>query len=195
MSTTGAVREAADAGAAGRARSRRRRPRPTPASGSKRRPRRRTYTDPADAKPPPGERLVTRRPVRRRLPARRRPTATRRRNAADWVADPPFGAKSGRRVLRQANSFFHEDAIAVPAAAGASCPANGHVRGVGAARPDAPADGASRCRSPAARRCGGARSRRRDRRTAAATLGTRKGPLPAPGAVGEADARPPPTSG
>ncbi len=33
------------------------------------------------------------------------------RNAPDWVADPPFGAKSGRRVLRQANSFFHEDHV------------------------------------------------------------------------------------
>ena len=33
------------------------------------------------------------------------------RNAADWVTDPAFGAKSGRRVLRQANSYFHEDAI------------------------------------------------------------------------------------
>jgi hypothetical protein len=33
------------------------------------------------------------------------------RNAADWVADPAFGAKSGRRVLRQANTFFHQDVI------------------------------------------------------------------------------------
>jgi hypothetical protein len=33
------------------------------------------------------------------------------RNAADWVADPAFGAKSGRRVLRQANTFFHQDSI------------------------------------------------------------------------------------
>jgi hypothetical protein len=33
------------------------------------------------------------------------------RNAADWVTDPPFDAKSGRRVLRQANTFFHQDAI------------------------------------------------------------------------------------
>ncbi|MBX9580650.1 MAG: PSD1 and planctomycete cytochrome C domain-containing protein [Gemmataceae bacterium] len=33
------------------------------------------------------------------------------RNPADWVADPPFGAKSGRRVLRQANSYFHEDMV------------------------------------------------------------------------------------
>ena len=33
------------------------------------------------------------------------------RNPADWVADPPFGARSGRRVLRQANSYFHEDMV------------------------------------------------------------------------------------
>ncbi|MBN9522322.1 PSD1 domain-containing protein [bacterium] len=33
------------------------------------------------------------------------------RNAAEWTADPPFGAKSGRRVLRQANSFFHQDSL------------------------------------------------------------------------------------
>jgi hypothetical protein len=33
------------------------------------------------------------------------------RNAADWVTDPAFGARSGRRVLRQANSFFHEDVM------------------------------------------------------------------------------------
>ena len=42
------------------------------------------------------------------------PGATNRntsRNAADWVTDPPFGTRSGRRVLRQANTFFHEDVI------------------------------------------------------------------------------------
>jgi cytochrome c553 len=33
------------------------------------------------------------------------------RNAADWLTDPPFGAPSGRRVLRQANSNFTEDVI------------------------------------------------------------------------------------
>jgi hypothetical protein len=33
------------------------------------------------------------------------------RNAADWLSDPAFGAKSGRRVLRQANSFFTQDNI------------------------------------------------------------------------------------
>ncbi len=54
------------------------------------------------------------------------PGATNRnttRNSADWVTDPPFRAHSGRRVLRQANTFFHEDviqfrsAIRVPGAA------------------------------------------------------------------------------
>jgi hypothetical protein len=33
------------------------------------------------------------------------------RNAAEWVADPPFGAPSGRRVLRQANSHFLRDTV------------------------------------------------------------------------------------
>jgi hypothetical protein len=38
-------------------------------------------------------------------------TSNTTRNAADWVTDPPFGARSGRRVLRQANAFFHQDEI------------------------------------------------------------------------------------
>lgn len=33
------------------------------------------------------------------------------RNAADWVTDPPFKAWAGRRALRQANTFFHQDTI------------------------------------------------------------------------------------
>ncbi len=33
------------------------------------------------------------------------------RNAADWVADPPFGAPSGRRVLRQANGSYYETVL------------------------------------------------------------------------------------
>jgi hypothetical protein len=33
------------------------------------------------------------------------------RNAADWIADPPFGAPSGRRVLRQASAHFFEDTV------------------------------------------------------------------------------------
>jgi hypothetical protein len=33
------------------------------------------------------------------------------RNAAEWITDPSFGVKSGRRALRQANTFFHEDVM------------------------------------------------------------------------------------
>ncbi|MFM8271739.1 MAG: PSD1 and planctomycete cytochrome C domain-containing protein, partial [Gemmata sp.] len=33
------------------------------------------------------------------------------RNAADWVTDPPFKAHSGRRALRQANTFFHQNNV------------------------------------------------------------------------------------
>ena len=46
------------------------------------------------------------------------PGATERntsRNAADWVADPPFGAQSGRRVLRQANGAYYEDVLQLAA--------------------------------------------------------------------------------
>jgi hypothetical protein len=66
------------------------------------------YADPAEQNPPPERRAVTDFLFDDMLP----PGATNRntsRNAADWVADPAFGAKSGRRVLRQANSYFHED--------------------------------------------------------------------------------------
>src|SRR5437870_9021672 len=31
--------------------------------------------------------------------------------SADWVADPEFGAQSGRRVLRQASGSYHEDTL------------------------------------------------------------------------------------
>jgi len=68
------------------------------------------YQDPADQEP-----LPKNQPVREELFDDNFPHwATSRntsRNAADWVTDPAFGAKSGRRVLRQANSFFHEDAV------------------------------------------------------------------------------------
>jgi hypothetical protein len=33
------------------------------------------------------------------------------RNATAWTLDPAFGAHSGRRVLHQRNSFFHEDSL------------------------------------------------------------------------------------
>ena len=46
------------------------------------------------------------------------------RNAASWLTDPSFGAKSGRRVLKQANSFFHQDII-TPRLRPYRMPANG----------------------------------------------------------------------
>jgi hypothetical protein len=68
------------------------------------------YSDPADAMPALDRRAVTDILFDDAFPL----ASTNRnttRNAADWVTDPAFGAKSGRRVLRQANSFFHEDVI------------------------------------------------------------------------------------
>lgn len=68
------------------------------------------YIDPADAKVPPSKRKVTDVLFDDTLPLGATSSNTSR-NAADWVTEPPFGAHSGRRVLRQANSFFHQDAI------------------------------------------------------------------------------------
>ncbi|HET6573465.1 MAG TPA: DUF1549 domain-containing protein, partial [Fimbriiglobus sp.] len=66
------------------------------------------YADPAGTKP--GKRLVSDVLFDDAFPYGSSSQNTSR-NAADWVADPAFGAKSGRRVLRQANSYFHEDAV------------------------------------------------------------------------------------
>jgi hypothetical protein len=68
------------------------------------------YEDPADADPAPERRAVRVTMVDDTFP----PFSTNRnttRDAAAWVADPPFKAHSGRRVLRQANSFFHQDVV------------------------------------------------------------------------------------
>jgi hypothetical protein len=67
------------------------------------------YTDPAEA-PGTGKRLVADVLFDDASPLASL-TRNTTRNAADWLTDPAFGAKSGRRVLRQANSFFHEDII------------------------------------------------------------------------------------
>jgi len=68
------------------------------------------YIDPADAKPSPERRAVTDVIFDDTFPLGSSNRNTTR-NAADWVADPAFGAKSGRRVLSQSNSFFHEDSF------------------------------------------------------------------------------------
>jgi hypothetical protein len=69
-----------------------------------------SYTDPAEAAAPGDPHAVTDVLFDDAFPL----AATDRnttRNAADWVADPASGARSGRRVLRQANTFSHQDAI------------------------------------------------------------------------------------
>ncbi len=68
------------------------------------------YGDPADQDPAPAPLAVRDVLIDDSFPlgATTRNTS---RNAADWVTDPDFGAKSGRRVLRQANPQFHQDIV------------------------------------------------------------------------------------
>jgi hypothetical protein len=69
-----------------------------------------SYTDPAEAASPGDSRAVTDHLLDDAFPLAATASNTSR-NAADWVTDPAFGARSGRRVLRQANAFFHQDEI------------------------------------------------------------------------------------
>lgn len=69
-----------------------------------------SYTDPADATSSGHLRAITDVLFDDAFPLASTARNTTR-NAADWVTDPAFGAHSGRRVLRQANSFFHQDTI------------------------------------------------------------------------------------
>jgi hypothetical protein len=68
------------------------------------------YADPVAAKEPPAKKAVRDVIFDDAFPQWTQASNTTR-NAAEWVTDPAFKAKSGRRVLRQANSFFHQDAI------------------------------------------------------------------------------------
>ncbi|HEY3788879.1 MAG TPA: DUF1549 and DUF1553 domain-containing protein, partial [Urbifossiella sp.] len=68
------------------------------------------YDDPADNKDPIAKNTISSPLFDDNFPLAATSNNTTR-NAADWMTDPPFGAKSGRRVLRQANSFFHQDTI------------------------------------------------------------------------------------
>lgn len=69
-----------------------------------------SYTDPAEAASSGNARAVTDILFDDAFPLEATASNTSR-NAADWVTDPAFGARSGRRVLRQANAFFHQDEI------------------------------------------------------------------------------------
>jgi hypothetical protein len=69
-----------------------------------------SYTDPAEAASAGDARAVTDVLFDDAFPLAAT-TSNTTRNAADWLTDPAFGARSGRRVLRQANAFFHQDEI------------------------------------------------------------------------------------
>src|SRR5579884_887715 len=69
-----------------------------------------SYTDPAEAVSTGDSRAVTDILLDDAFPLAAK-TSNTSRNAADWATDPAFGARSGRRVLRQANAFFHQDEI------------------------------------------------------------------------------------
>ena len=106
------------------------------------------------------------------------------------MTDPPFGAKSGRRVLRQANSFFHEDAIAVPAAAGRRARRTATFEAWVRLDPQTTAAALSPCQLAGGKKVWWGEEPTGNRQYGGgAHLGTRKGPLPAPGAVGEARRR------
>ncbi len=101
------------------------------------------------------------------------------RNAADWVTDPAFGAKAGRRVLRQANSFFHQD-ILEPKLRPVVVPGNGRFEVWVRLDPDHPP------RAIAVQISGATKIWWGEEPTGTSpyggsALGTRKGPLPAPG--------------
>jgi hypothetical protein len=69
-----------------------------------------SYTDPAEAVSTGDSRTVADALFDDAFPLAATASNTTR-NAPDWITDPPFGTRSGRRVLRQANSFFHQDQI------------------------------------------------------------------------------------
>lgn len=136
------------------------------------------YVDPAVAKSPPGPEQIVDVIFDDTFPIGTDDRNTTR-NAADWVTDPPFLAKSGRRVLRQVNSAFTQDTITsqlIPFA----MPANGRLEVW--VRPD-PVD----VPLAIAVQVGGATKQYRwgesppDLEYGREIGGTRLGPIPAPG--------------
>jgi hypothetical protein len=102
------------------------------------------------------------------------------RNAPDWVADPPFGAKSGRRVLRQANTFFHEDAIGFRLRP-VVIPARGQFEVWVRLDAKQPPSALAVAFAGGRKLYWGAEPGGNREYGGGANLGTRKGPLPAPG--------------
>ncbi|VTT98438.1 peptidylprolyl isomerase : Uncharacterized protein OS=Planctomyces brasiliensis (strain ATCC 49424 / DSM 5305 / JCM 21570 / NBRC 103401 / IFAM 1448) GN=Plabr_3000 PE=4 SV=1: PSCyt1: PSCyt2: PSD1 [Gemmataceae bacterium] len=136
------------------------------------------YADPADAPAPPERRAVTDVLFDDTFPLGSTARNTTR-NAAQWVTDPAFGARSGRRVLKQANSFFHEDSFQ-PKLRPVVAPSNGTFEVWVRTDPHAPPRAVAVQLSGAKKVWWGAEP------TAAnpyggGGLGTRRGALPAPG--------------
>ncbi|HUY91562.1 MAG TPA: DUF1549 domain-containing protein, partial [Pirellulales bacterium] len=71
------------------------------------------YVDPAET-PPAAERLPTVQVLFDDFFPLGASVRNTSRNASAWLDRPQFGAPSGRRVLRQANSHFHEEAVQIP---------------------------------------------------------------------------------
>ena len=136
------------------------------------------YRDPGDDMPAPDRRAVTDTLFDDTFPL----ASTNRnttRNAADWVADPAFGAKSGRRVLRQANSFFHEDAIQFRLRP-VVVPANGVIEAWVRLDPGRP-PAALALQLAGGKKLWWGKEPSGELPYNSGPLGTRKGPLPAPG--------------
>jgi hypothetical protein len=102
------------------------------------------------------------------------------RNAAEWLAGPPFGAKSGRRVLRQANTFFHEDSIQFRLRP-VVVPAGGQFEVWVRLDPKEPPSALALVFAGGKKLYWGAEPAGNREYGGGANLGTRKGPLPAPG--------------
>jgi hypothetical protein len=137
------------------------------------------YSDPAEAKTAPERRAVTDVVFDDTFPLAMTNRNTSR-NAADWVANPPFGAKSGRRVLRQANSFFHEDAMQVRLRP-VIVPGNGLFEAWLRLDADNPAHAVAVQLAGAKKVWWGEEPKSTSKYGGGGSLGERKGPLPAPG--------------
>ena len=189
VSTDRAVREAADAGAEGGARrGDEGRGRRAQAARSERPRRPSTPTRPTPKPPPAGgaSRDVL---VRRRLPARRdQPQHDPQRRR---LGDRP----AVRGEVRPARCCGRRTRSSTRTRSSSGCapvvvPANGDVRGVGAARPEAPADGdRGRSSRGGKKRVVGRRSRRRIAVRRRRTLGHAHGAAARAGRVGEAERR------
>jgi hypothetical protein len=137
------------------------------------------YTDPAGETPAPERRAVADVLFDDTFPLAMTNRNTSR-NAAEWVTDPRFGPKSGRRVLRQANSFFHED-VMQPRLRPVVVPGNGVFEAWVRLDPKQPPAALAVQLGGGKKMWWGQQPAGTSAEYGGGSLGTRKGPLPAPG--------------